>query len=295
MGLCHCHRTDVYFFLRRAKTLATLDYVPTTLQCLRTSLIPLLAVASALGAPAPVNTDQFKVVLDPGHGGNDLGAVSSGTREKDFTLGLALELKRQLLIKKYQVILTRDADRDVSLKERTKIANREKAQLFLSIHLNSPPPGMRGSPEGVETYILNTTSDQTSKRLAELENKGLDLAESETENHDVNLILKDLTLDSFQPENKRLACLTQRHLISVTKQKHRGIRQALFVVLLGAEMPSALVEVGFISSERDRTLLQKEHGLRAVAASLVRAIEEFRMTTGSPSAKQILAECPIDR
>ncbi len=243
---------------------------------------------------APLTPEQFKVALDPGHGGNDLGALSSGTREKDFTLRLAKELKRQLGQKKYPVILTRDSDREVSLGERTKIANREKANLFLSIHLNSPPAGTKKSPEGVETYILNTTTDQTSKRLAELENKGVDLAASETGNHDVNLILKDLTLDSYQPENKRLACLAQRHLISVTKQKHRGIRQALFVVLLGAEMPSALVEVGFISSERDRKLLQSDHGLRAVAASLVRAIEEFRMTSGTPDAKKILSECPVE-
>lgn len=220
-------------------------------------------------------------MIDPGHGGSDLGATSNGFFEKDFTLSLAKEVKRQLEIKKYPVTLTRMKDEEISLQSRSQLANKENAKLFLSIHLNSSPPLLpkqKKGPEGVETFILNNTSNATSKRLQDLENKGIKLTEGseKTNNGDVNLILKDMTLDGNQAESKRLACHLQSELVHVTKQKHRGIKQALFVVLLGAEMPSALIEVGFMNSEKDRKLLQNEHGLRAMAASIIRAIDAFR-------------------
>jgi N-acetylmuramoyl-L-alanine amidase len=238
---------------------------------------------------------QFKVVLDPGHGGSDLGATYENAFEKNLTLALALEVKRQLEIKKYPVLLTRSRDEDVSLASRTALANREKAKLFLSIHLNSPPPGVKKSPDGIETFILNNTSSQTSKRLADLENKGIKLTEGseKSDDGDVNLILKDLTLDGSRPESKRIACHLQKELISVTKQKHRGIKQALFVVLLGAEMPSALVEAGFISSEKDRKLIQNEHGIRSIAGAFVRAIEGFRLQKDSKAARETLTNCLV--
>lgn len=260
-------------------------------------LLPLFAHADLV----PIS--EFKVVLDPGHGGSDLGAVHRDPKtkkivftEKQATLKIALEVKRQLTNKKYPVLLTRSKDADIALNARTAIANREKAKIFISIHMNSVAETSHShDAEGVETYILNNTTDGTSKRLAELENKGLDptRGSTNTKETEVNLILKDLTLDANQPESKRLACSLQNQLVSLTGQKHRGVKQALFMVLLGADMPSALLEVGFVHSHKDRKLITTDHGIRAVSAAIVRAIELFRLQTGTPEGRKSLSTCLI--
>jgi N-acetylmuramoyl-L-alanine amidase len=262
-------------------------------------------LCALFGLTAMTKAENFTVVLDPGHGGTDLGAVHREKKngkitfsEKEATLALARETKRLLEQKGYPVLLTRDRDADIALNARTAIANRAKAGIFISIHMNSlpAPPGknLKGA-EGVETYILNTTSDQSSKRLAELENKGLDPTQGSmhTSQTEVNLILKDMTLDANLSESKRLACALQGHLTKVTGQKARGVKQALFVVLLGADMPSALVEAGFVTSERDRKLVGSAHGPRAMGAAMVRAIEQFRVNQGTAQARQELSTCLV--
>lgn len=266
-----------------------------------------LACASATAAPP--KAPNFTVVLDPGHGGTDMGAVHRDKTgkidftEKGATLSIAEEAKRQLERKGYPVLLTRDRDADIALNARTAIANRAKAAIFVSIHMNSfyetseMSKKAVASAEGIETYLLNTTSDSTSKRLATLENKGMDptkgssiKAGGETE---VNLILKDMTLDANLPESKRLACALQKNLTEVTGQKARGVKQALFVVLLGADMPSVLVEAGFVTSERDRKLISSDHGKRAIGAAILRAVEQFRSNQGSKAARQELSRCLV--
>lgn len=253
----------------------------------------------SFSAPPPIK--DFKIVIDPGHGGADFGAIHKENgkivfSEKDGTLNISRELKRQLQNKGYPVILTRDQDAVIVHNARTAIANREKAKLFISIHMNSLPPDHKGPiAEGVETYILNNTTDQSSKRLAELENKGLDPTKGSdlTSQTEVNLILKDLVIDANLSESKRLACALQNHMISVTGQKNRGVKQAMFMVLLGADMPSALIEAGFVTSQKDRKLIGSEHGLRAIAASMVRAIEQFRLQKNTPAARQALSKCQV--
>lgn len=258
-----------------------------------TYLIFFLSIAAFA---APPKADDFTVVLDPGHGGTDLGATHKEGRklftEKDAVLTLAKEAKRQLEKKGYPVLLTRDRDADIALNARTAIANRARAKIFISIHMNSLP---KGQAEGVETYLLNSTTDGTSKRLAELENKGLDPTQGNkiTSETEVNLILKDMVLDSNLPESKRLACALETHLTGVTNQKTRGVKQAMFVVLLGADMPSTLVEAGFITSERDRKLISSEHGVRAMGSAIVRAVEQFRGSFGTEAAHQELSRCLI--
>lgn len=252
----------------------------------------LLSFTLTLTARAAVKPGDFTIVLDPGHGGTDYGAVYKTFSEKAAVLGLALEAKRQLEKKGYPVLLTRDRDADIALNARTAIANRAKAKIFVSIHMNSLA---NGQAEGVETYLLNSTTDKTSKRLAELENKGLDPTQGShlTGATEVNLILKDMTIDGNVTESKRLACALQDHLTSVTKQRTRGVKQAMFVVLLGADMPTSLVEAGFVTSERDRKLISSEHGKRAMAAALVRALDQFRTRQDTESGRQDLAKCLV--
>jgi len=248
----------------------------------------------------PVSPLNYRVVIDPGHGGSDTGATYKDRKmiyfEKDLTLKLSLEIRRQLVKKKYPVTLTRDQDQDVALNARTGIANREKAKIFISIHMNAFEAGStHKTADGVETFILNNTTDASSKRLAELENKGLDPTKGSelTQEKEVNLILKDLTIDANLSESKRLACGIQKQLVSVTGQKARGVKQAMFVVLLGADMPSVLLEAGFMSSPRDRKLLNSTHGIRAMAAGIVRAVDQLRIEAGTQQARNELSRCLV--
>ena len=244
------------------------------------SLLTALISSLAWGAP-------FLVVLDPGHGGADFGTVYTRpdpTRfhvaEKNVTLALALQTARQLRAHGIKVILTRESDQDVPLSTRTAIANKVKADLFISIHMNA------GAAEGVETYILNNTTDATSRRLAQIEN-------TNAQQSDVDLIIKDLRLDANLPESKRLACAVQENLVSAMKKKNRGVKQALFYVLLGADMPSALLEAGFLSDARDRAFVLSEVGQRSISMAIARAVEQFRKLSGTPAAAAVLSRCQV--
>ncbi len=262
-------------------------------------LLILTPIQSPIASAEPLSPKNYRVVLDPGHGGSDTGATHKDGKvtfyEKDFTLKLSIEIKRQLEQKKYPVTLTRERDQDVALNARTGLANREKAKIFISIHMNAFEPGTGKKADGVETFILNNASDASSKRLAELENKGLDPTKGSelTQEREVNLILKDLTIDANLSESKRLACAIQKQLVLVTGQKARGVKQAMFMVLLGADMPSVLLEAGFMSSDRDRKLLNSTHGIRAMAAGIVRAVDQLRIEAGTTLARNELSRCLV--
>ncbi len=265
----------------------------------------------ASAAPAKTPKKSFVVVLDPGHGGTDFGAIhkegAKRTSEKDLALLLAQETARQLRTKGLLVTLTRTKDEDMTLTNRTAMANKLGADVFVSIHLNATPIRHESEASGIETYILNNATDATSKRLAYLENSEnpvlaktnpADENDSAPKGTDVALILKDLRLDANLPESKRLACSIQGrlvHIVSARDQgaKDRGVRQALFYVLLGADMPSVLVEAGFMGNPRDRQRVLSVSGRKSIALSIATAIEEFRTTRGTPFASSLLSRCKV--
>jgi N-acetylmuramoyl-L-alanine amidase len=252
---------------------------------------------------------RFKVVLDPGHGGIDHGTQFDGNppvAEKDLTLMLARQVATQLRARGIEVVFTRDGDYEMPLAARTAMANKMGADVFLSIHLNSihSRSGNPALAQGVETYILNHETDSTSKRLAQLENQVM--GGGAAQQGDVALILKDLRLDASLSESKRLACMIQDrvvavdphskkpadgHVISVTS--NRGVRQALFFVLLGADMPSALIEAGFLSNPHDRDWLLSLPGQKAFGLAVARAINLFRMQRNTPLAQRTLSTCKV--
>ncbi len=268
------------------------------------------ATLALILASLPLPAAAFHVVIDPGHGGLDHGTRFTSPAltitEKEVTLQLAQALQSEL--KKFGITatLTRTKDEDIPLAQRTALANRLKADLFLSIHLNSGAAhtksvkaATRGkaklpSIEGIETYILNHTSDASSKRLAELENQSghpSPLAGSgytDNANPDVALILKDLRLDANLPRSQIFACAIQRQLGALGK--NRGVKQALFYVLLGADMPSALLEAGFLNNPRDRARVLSREGQRSIGLGISRAIVAYRDQRNSPQA---LSTCPI--
>jgi N-acetylmuramoyl-L-alanine amidase len=257
-----------------------------------------------LANQAWAKSSKFLVVIDPGHGGNDQGAVfqdekslrnlfknpgkSSTIMEKDLTLMIARDLARELLIQGNSVILTRNEDRDMQLPDRTALANRLKGDLFISIHMNSSTDKNVKSG-GIETFILNHATDESSKRLADLENKVLKESEAmeKTKSSNVSLIMKDMILDANLEPSRQLACAVQSRLSQGSV--NRGVKQALFYVLLGADMPSILIEAGFINAKQDRDRVLKTKTRLAIASQIAAAIRDFRAKK-IPSSCRIIAE-----
>lgn len=232
------------------------------------------------------------IVLDPGHGGDETGAIGpSGVAEKDLTLLLARTLEARLQQRlPVRVVLTRDEDVELPLATRTAIANQNKADLFLSIHLNSAAGG-NGHARGAETYFLSLqASDERAARAAEVENRvdpegpvpdleAAGGAGSDGEGdplYDLQLILWDLAQSHHLAESQRLARLIQEELNGALSLRDRGVKQAPFRVLMGAAMPAVLVELGFLSNPEEEARLQDPAYRAQLADALVRAISRYR-------------------
>jgi len=215
------------------------------------------------------------VVIDPGHGGENVGAQGpGGTLEKDVALAIARRRRAELVnARGLQVFLTRETDKEVELDERTAIANNYKADLFVSIHANaSRARGAKGS----EVYFLSyQASDDESRRIAQAEGMAEPLGGA-TPGSDLALILWDMAQAEHLEESSALASRIQEELAVVTGSEGRGVKQAPFRVLVGAAMPAILVEVAFISNPEEEKLLGSDAYQAKIAASLARGIERFR-------------------
>ena len=223
---------------------------------------------------------QKIVVIDPGHGGIETGAVGpTGLREKDVTLDLALRLRKVLQRDSaIIVVLTRDEDRLVGLDERTAIANHNRADLFLSIHLNSSP---RVAARGAETYYLSTeATDDEARTLVALENENFGVDEQLVQSEDgdareLELVLWDLAQNQYLLESSLLGQRMQARLNELTGVRDRGVRQAPFRVLMGATMPALLVEVGFISNPEEELGIKSLLYRKRVVLAMSSAVRDF--------------------
>ena len=234
------------------------------------------AAAPAPRPPRPAEEPAVRtVVIDPGHGGENVGAKGTeGTLEKDIALAIARKLRAELVnARGLQVFLTRDRDAEVGLDERTAIANNYKADLFVSIHANaSRARGAKGS----EVYFLSyQASDDESRWVAQMEGAAEPIAQAPA-GSDLSLILWDMAQAEHLEESSALASRIQEELAVVTGSEGRGVKQAPFRVLVGATMPAVLVEVAFISNPDEEKLLASEAYQSKIAASLARGIERFR-------------------
>jgi N-acetylmuramoyl-L-alanine amidase len=212
------------------------------------------------------------IVIDPGHGGKEVGAVGpTGLMEKDVTLSVARKLAAMLASRiGARVVLTREDDSVVSLDQRTALANQYKADLFLSVHMNA---AVVKDAKGSETYFLSLeASDELARKAAETENA----AESRGSDDDLKLILWDLAHQEYLQESSRFAQAIQEEMNRTSGVQNRGVKQAPFKVLLGATMPAALVEVGFISNPEEEAKLQSDGFQTTMVEALTRAVERYK-------------------
>ena len=216
------------------------------------------------------------IVLDPGHGGGESGAVGpGGTLEKELTLLLARALKSRLeAALGVRVILTRNEDAELPHETRTAIANQNKADLFVSLHVNS---AFGAGARGAETYFLSeTASDERAARSAETENQAAAGTGDDDPLFDLQLILWDLAQTHHLAQSQRLATLIQQELNGALGLRDRGVKQAPFLVLTGAAMPAVLVELGFISNPEEERRLQDPAYRAQLTGALVRAIGHYK-------------------
>jgi N-acetylmuramoyl-L-alanine amidase len=223
-----------------------------------------------------------RIVLDPGHGGHDPGAVGpKNLYEKDVVLDIALKV-REILAKNdnYEIFLTRDRDIFIPLEQRTAIANSKNADLFISIHANA---SVRRDAKGIETYMLNWTNDEEALKVAAREN-AISLNKMKQMNRKemdiLEIIKSDLSRENKRDESIRLANYIQKDLVTSLNRQYShivdlGVKQALFYVLFGAKMPSVLVEVSFISNPLEEKLLSKQEYRREVARSIATGITRY--------------------
>ncbi len=226
----------------------------------------------------PTLAEQFglgvrTIVLDPGHGGKDPGAIGfSGLMEKDIVLKVAKKVAK--ILKKetpYTVILTRDRDVFIPLEERTAIANTKEADLFVSIHANSAP---NKKANGIETYFLSLATTREEMRAAAREN-----ASSAKQLSDLQTILRDLMKNSKIEESAKLADSVQQLMVDGLNKNYRvnnlGVKKAPFIVLIGAQMPAILTEIAFISNKDEEKRLRGDRYQEALARQIVAGVKHY--------------------
>jgi N-acetylmuramoyl-L-alanine amidase len=217
------------------------------------------------------------VVIDPGHGGDDLGAEGpDNLLEKNLTLTLALLLKNSLEKEPgLRVILTRNCDKELDLDERARIANARNADLFLSLHANAAE---YVHASGFETFFLSLeATDEAARKLAWLENQGLESrARPDSNSNDLELILGDMAQTEHLKDSEFFAAMIQENLARVMKSENRGVKQAPFRVLMQANMPAVLVEVGFLSNQEEARNITRPANQKKIAQALADSIIEYR-------------------
>jgi N-acetylmuramoyl-L-alanine amidase len=224
-----------------------------------------------------------KIVIDPGHGGKDPGATVGKSYEKDIALDVALKTGK--LIKKMypevEVIYTRDKDVFIPLNDRPELANKQKADLFMSIHVNicSTLP-----TTGVETFILGLRRSAENQDVVKLENSVIVLEDDYNKRYEgfdpnspESYVMFELMQNEFLEQSRLLADMVQNHFVSHAKRKNRGVRQDCFLVLRKNAMPSVLIELGFLSNKGEREFMEKEQGKNLLAESIAKAFSEYKI------------------
>lgn len=241
-------------------------------------------VLPPVAAPNPLTGLRMThtVVVDPGHGGVDPGNPGlhfpRGLTEKDITLGIGRLLRAELQRRGLSVVLTRATDTLIDLASRPTFC-RADCDLFVSIHINSMPPGRRQTQvNGVETYFVSDAKTEDQQRVAEMENDALRFeteAGASQSGNPLGFILNDLQLNEYLRESARLAELVQGKVAAIHPGEDRGVQQGPFLVLAAARRPAILIEAGFATNRRDGAFLASSDGQRRIAAAVADGIVSY--------------------
>ncbi len=218
-----------------------------------------------------------KVIIDPGHGGDDNGAVSkNGVKEKDVVLKIAYKLANELKSRGYEVVLTRYTDVYVPLKDRTGIANSNNGDVFISIHLNAS----YRKATGAETYILSLDGLKEVSDTVAFENRELKGSQSDSGKSSVSpvsFILWDMAQREYLKDSEKLGEFVQQGLNGFMNIRDRGVKQAPLIVLKGLDMPGILIEVGFLSNPVEETKLVKDSYQSEVVKVIADSIDKYKL------------------
>lgn len=254
-------------------------------------------------APAELFADRLgyvrTVVIDPGHGGRAPGAVGRKIKEKDVALAISLKLGEYIKqnLPDVKVIYTRTTDVDVELRDRTRIANENQADLFISIHLNA---SQNKSAYGTETFVMGPHRNQANLEVAKLENAAILYEDNYLEAYDgydpnspESNIIFSLFQNVYLNQSLTMASLVQDQFRERARRVDRGVKQAGFLVLYRATMPSILIEAGFISNAREEEYLASEEGQNQIASAIYRAFRDYKISQDQLAAareQQLLAQ-----
>ncbi|HUP44425.1 MAG TPA: N-acetylmuramoyl-L-alanine amidase [Thermoanaerobaculia bacterium] len=224
-----------------------------------------------------------RVVLDAGHGGTDPGTTTTGLAEKEITLDIGQRLAQLLEASGFEVVRTRDDDETVPLRDRTRLANDSRGDIFVSIHVNALLK--HRSSRGIETYYLGPTNDPSLTQLAASENSssGYSLA-------DLRDLLDGVYADARRDESRQLAASVQQHLYTRLREsdpglENWGVKSAPFLVLVATDMPAILAEVGCLSNQKEAALLRTGEHRQQIAEALFHGIHAYAAANGAPQKK----------
>jgi N-acetylmuramoyl-L-alanine amidase len=258
-----------------------------------TKIAIILLFTPQLFAQVEAGSRKIKtVVIDPGHGGRDPGAVGKMSKEKEIALGISQKLGKLInqRFPEVKVIYTRNDDRFIELYQRAEIANKSKADLFISIHANS---SVKQSPSGVEFWVLGLHKSDENLEVVKKENAALQFEQDVRKNYgfDPNSpegsIIMTMQQSLYLDQSIQLAKLMEARFVKEDNQLNRGSKQAGFIVLYKTSMPSVLVEVGFISNSDEEQYISNETGQNKIAANLSLAFADYKLKYESGAIKPI--------
>lgn len=246
--------------------------------------LALIFVVSTSKPLNPIRSEVKTIVIDAGHGGHDPGALGNGAREKDVALQIALKLGKIMgdSLKDVRLVYTRKSDHFVELWERASIANKNNADLFISIHCNA---NASEHAHGSETYVMGLHKSDGNLDVSKRENSAILMEENYRENeqymgYDPNSpethIILSLFQSAFREQSLQLANKVQQHIQKNNILKNRGVKEAGFLVLWKTSMPSVLIETGFITNQSDKDYLNSDAGQAKMARSIFRAVKEYK-------------------
>ncbi len=233
------------------------------------------------------------IVIDAGHGGGDPGCISAGIKEKTvaLTMALALGVKIREQMPDVKIIYTRSTDKFVELWERAEIANKNNADIFISLHCNSTK---NIAVSGTETFVMGLHKAQDNLEVAERENEVVLLEDNYSQRYEgfdpnspESHIYLSMFQNAFMDQSIKIAAKIENQISLANKRLSRGVKQAGFVVLWKTKMPSILIEIGFLSNKKDRDYLTSSKGVEDISSSIANAIADYKKSYESSSGIKI--------